>query len=243
MKESKLVAQLREGSGSAVARRLRRAGFLPGVVNSEGKESRKVQLNAHEFEMMLRHHTGENLLLDLEIAGEAPRKVLMREVQHDPVDGEAIHVDFVAVSMTKKMRVRIPLFLVGEAFGVVNEGGILEQLLRDIEIDCLPGDMVETIEVNVADLKLGHHLLVRDLKLDPKLVVVTNGTVAVAGVMAPPVEVEAVPAEGAAVPAEGAAKEPVVITEKQAEERQKTKEGGAKAGAKDGESKEKKEKK
>lgn len=228
MKESKLVAQVREGNGSAEARRLRHAGWLPCVVNSEGKESRKVKLNAHEFEMMLRHHTGENLLVDLEIAGETPRKVLMREVQHDPVNGKVIHVDFVAVSMTKKMRVRIPLFLVGDAFGVVNEGGILEQLLREIEIDCLPSDMVEMIEVNISDLKLGQHLLVRDLKLDPKLTVVSNGTVAVAGVMAPDVEAEVATAEGAA-PAEGAAgKEPVVITEKQTEDRQKTKGGEAK---------------
>lgn len=233
MNESKLVVKVREGNGTSMARRLRRTGQIPGVINGEGK-SRKIQLDAHAFKMLLRHHTGENLLLDVEVEGEATRKVLLKQVQHDGITGDAIHVDFQAISMTRKMRVRIPLLLVGEPVGVLQEGGILEQILREIEIECLPTDMIEQIEVDVSGLNLGKTLLVRDVKVDPKLTVMTGGDVAVAGVMAPQKEEEVAVVEGA-VPAEGAATaEPEVITETEAKERQQAKEGdkpGAKGGA------------
>lgn len=243
MKESKIVAQMRSEAGSAAARRLRNSGWLPGVLYGDGGENRSIKINAHAFKMLLRHHTGENLLLDMELDGAAGRKVFLKEVQHDPLTGDATHADFLAVSMTRKMRVRIPLVLVGDAVGVVTEGGILEQILRELEVECLPGDLVETIEVDVSGLHINTHMLVRDLKVDAKLTVLTDGHVAVAGVMEPQKEAE--PAAEGAAPAEGAAAAgPEVISEKAAEDRQKAKEGEkAEGGKKPAEGAKKEEKK
>ena len=228
MKESTLVAQTRSGRGTGMARRLRRTGQLPGIVNGENGETQSVQFKAHDLKMFLRHHTSEHVLLDLQIDSGNPRKVLLKEIQHHPVSGEAIHVDFLAISLTKKMRVRIPVVLVGDPVGVLTLGGLLEQLLRDIEVECLPLDMVESVEVNVAELGLEQHLLVRDLigKIDPKLTVVTDGIVAVARVVAPIVEVEATAAAGAAAEPGAAAVQPEVITETEAKKRQDAKDGG-----------------
>ena len=130
-KENKLVAQLRIVSGSSSARRLRHDGHLPGKINCEDGKCLLIQLNRHSFEMMMRHHSSENLLFDMEVDKEKARKVLLKEVQHDPVTDTVIHVDFLEVSMTKKMRVHISLILVGEPIGVSQEGGVLEQILRD----------------------------------------------------------------------------------------------------------------
>jgi len=215
-KEAKLVVQTREASGTSGSRRLRREGWLPGVVNGAKGRSSMVKLSSHNFEMMLHHHASENLIFDLQIDEEKPRKVLLKEVQHDPLTGYVLHVDFLEISMTKKMRVNILLTLVGEAAGV-HEGGVLEHLMREIEVDCLPADLVEEIEVDVSALNIGDTLLVRDLKVDEKLAVLTAGDIAVVSVAHPRVEEEVAVEEEAAVEgAEGA--EPDIIREKGKEE-------------------------
>jgi large subunit ribosomal protein L25 len=208
--ESKLVAETRTLSGSAAARRMRRAGWMPGIVNTDRGDAQMIRLNRHNFEMMLHHHASENLILDLAVDGGDARKVLLKEVQHDYVSGEPIHADFVEISMTKKMRINIALKFVGEPFGVSQEGGVLEHPVRQVEVECLPTDLVEEIEVDVTALKIGDSLLARDIKLDPKLTILTPGDVAVALVSAPHVEEVAAPVEAAVEGAE-AAKEPEVI--------------------------------
>jgi len=227
----KLDVATREVSGSANARRLRRDGVLPGVVASEKGESSQVQLDRHGFELMLHRHSSENLILDLSVDGGATKKVLLKEVQHDPLTEEILHVDFVEISMTKKMRARIPVSLTGEPVGVEQEGGILEFLLREIEVECLPGDLVEMIEVDVSGLAIGDSIQVEQVTVPPELAVVTPGDVAVASVSAPRVEEEPTPEDEAeAAAAEGA--EPEVIGEKKeegegaAEEKGKEKEEG-----------------
>lgn len=210
-KENKLVAESRDVAGTAASRRLRRTGVVPGVVNNEKGEAQWVRLNRHDFEMMLHRHVSENLILDLEVDGKAAKKVLLKEVQHDPLTGHILHADFVEISMTRKMRIGISIKLVGEPFGVSQEGGILEQSLRSLEVECLPTDLVEEIDVDVSALKIGDSLLVRDLKLDSKMTVVTTGDLAVASVSAPRAEEVAV-AEAAVEGAAGA--EPEVVGEK-----------------------------
>jgi len=174
--------------------------------------SRSIQIDTHTFEMMLSRHAGENLLIDIDIEGEGVRKVLLKDVQQGPVKGELLHVDFLEISMTRKMRVMIPVEFVGEPAGVSQEGGILEHVLREVEVECLPGDLVESIPVDVSALKIGGSLLVRDLKIDPKLTLLTSPDVAIASVTAPRAEV--VTAEAEAVAVEGAA-EPEVIGKKE----------------------------
>ncbi len=224
-KEIKLSASKRDVRGSSAVRVLRRGGWMPAVVYGE-KGSRAIQINRHAFDMMLKHHTSENLIIDLEVEGDGVVKALLREVQHEAVMGGVLHADFIEISMTRRMRITIPIQLKGEPQGVSQQGGILEHLLRQLEVECLPGDLVESIPVDVAALNLGQTLMVRDLTVDPKLTVLTSGDVAVATVVAPREEV-APEAEAAA--AGEAATEPEVIGKKKEEgEEEEGKEGAPK---------------
>ena len=212
--ESTLNAETRTDSGSAAARRLRSAGWLPAVLNGQKGKSKMIKLNSHDFELILHAHTSENLVLDVAVDGKKPHKVLLKEVQHDAITGDVLHADLVEISMTKKMRVGIPVRLVGEAEGVVQDGGILEHSLREIDVECLPGDIVEEIDLDVTSLKIGDSLRVSDLKVDSQLTVVTAEDLAIVSVSAPRVEAEEAPAEEEG--AEGA--EPEVVGEKKEEE-------------------------
>jgi len=212
---------------------MRRDGKIPGIINNEKGETTVIQLKGHEFEMLLRHQRSENILFDITVDSAQPKKVLLKEVQHDPMSGAIRHVDFVEISMTSKMRVRIPIVLIGEPVGVLKEAGILEHVTRELEVDCLPDDLVETIEVDVSELKLKERIRVRDLKVSAKLTVVTHGDVAVAIVSEPRAEeVEVKPEEAAMEGAEGA--EPEVIGKKK-EDDEEGEEGeeGDKKGKKD----------
>lgn len=211
--KTKLVAQAREISGSAASRRMRREGWLPGVVYNEKCQSRPIKLNLHDFDVLLHHHSSENLILDIEIDGKKPEKVFLKEVQHDPLTGDTLHADFVEISMTKKIRIRIPIALTGEAVGVSQEDGVLEHLLRELEVECLPSDIAEKIEVDVSGLKIGDAIQVHGLNVDPKLTVLTAADVAIASVSAPRLEEEP---EEVVEAAEGA--EPEVIGEEKKEE-------------------------
>jgi len=189
-------AETREETGSGGARRLRREGWLPGVLNLEKGDPTSIKLSRHDFELMLHHHSGDNLMVDLDLDGKKLGKVFMKDVQVHPLTGDVMHVDFFQVSMTKQMRVTIPVVLVGEPDGVANEGGILEQMLREVEVECLPGDMVESFELDVSGLGIGDSLRVEDIPMGGTFSLVTAADVAVAGVAAPRVEAEPVAGEG-----------------------------------------------
>lgn len=227
-KEIKLVAETRKENGSAQARRMRRDGWLPGIINTKG-QSRMVRMNRHDFSMLLRQQKSENVLFDVALDGSQPVKVLLKEVQHDPLSGDLIHADFVEVSMTHKMRVRIPIVVKGEAPGV-QAGGILDQVLREVEIECLPGDIVDTLEIDVSTLQLGLILRVSDITLPPGLTVLSDKNAAVATCALPRAEEEAA-AEGA----EAAAEPEVIGAKKEGEEGEAAAEG---ADAKKGDKKE-----
>lgn len=206
-KDIKLKASKREVGGSGAARRMRREGMLPGAVHGEEGDVIPVKMNSHDFEQMLHHHTSEYLIMGIEIDGAEPRKVLLTEVQHEPVTGDVIHVDFKEISMTEKIRVGVGIELVGEAEGVVQQGGVLEHPLRELDVECLPDDLVETIDVDVSALRIGDTLFVRDVEIDPKLTVLTDPDTAIAAVGAPRKEEESTAeeqaAEGEEAPAEG----------------------------------------
>jgi large subunit ribosomal protein L25 len=210
----RMKAELRVEQGSCAVGRLRRAGMIPAAVNRIEGGTTLVKFDAHAFILMLRHHSSEHMLVTLELDGkDVP--ALMREVQHDVMTGAPIHVDFGEVSLTKKIRVSIPLFVHGEPEGVKVGGGILQQNLRSIEVDCLPTEIVEHFDVDVSALKLSQSLFVRDLGLGAAYTVLTGKDVPVATV------VEAAAEEAAATPAEGAVAEagtPEVIAKGKKEE-------------------------
>ena len=202
MDQIKLKAEARAEQGTGAVRRLRRAGLIPGSVMKMKKGGTElIKLPEHDFMMAMRGRSGKQVLVTLDIGGtEVP--ALLREMQNDVLKGTPIHVDFSEVSLSEKVRITVPLYLVGEAKGVKIGGGVLEQPLRTIDIDCLPTDIPEKFNVDVSALDLDQTMFVRDLKLDAKYTVVTRGEFALAVVKAP----DDVPAaQGAAAPAGEAA--------------------------------------
>ena len=215
MDQIKIKAEARAEQGTGAVRRLRRAGMIPGSVMKMKKGGTElVKLPEHDFMMAMRGRTGKQLLVTLDLDGrEVP--ALLREMQNDVLKGTPIHVDFSEVSLSEAVRVTVPVYLVGEATGVKLGGGVLEQVLRTIDIDVLPTDIPEKFDVDVTSLGLDQTLFVRDLKLGDKYTVVTRGELALAVVKAP----DDLPAAGAA-PAAAAeeAKAPEVIKKGKEEE-------------------------
>jgi len=194
----KIKAEERAEKGTGAVRRLRRTGKIPGSVMLMNKGGVKlVKFDAHEFMMGLRGHSSKQLLVTLDMGG-VEMSALMREMQNDVVAGTPVHVDFSEVSLSEKVRVTVPMYLVGESVGVKIGGGVLEQVLRTVEVECLPTDIVEKVDVDVTNLGLDQTLFVRDLQLGDKLTVVTRGELAVAVVKAPEGADAAQPAAAAA---------------------------------------------
>ncbi len=209
--DAKLIVTSRELKGSPNARRMRRDGMIPGVIYSDGNEARSISLPKHEFEQMLHHHVGEQMMIAIELDGKEA-SVLLKDVQHDILSDGIEHVDLQEVSMTKKLRVQISIELVGEAEGVKSEGGVLDHLLHSVEVKCLPGDILEKIEVDVSGLNLNDMLTVKDIQMDAsKYEILTADDVGVASVSEPRVAEET--EEG-----EDSAGGPEVINEKKEEE-------------------------
>lgn len=219
MDQIRIKAEPRTEQGTGAVRRLRRTGMIPGSVMKMKKGGTElIKLPAHDFMMAMRGRSGKQLLVTLDING-TDMPALMREMQNDVLAGTPIHVDFSEVSLSEKVRVTVPVFLTGEPVGVKLGGGVLEQVLRTIDVDCLPTDIAEKFEVDVSSLGLDQTMFVRDLKLGDKYTVVTRGEFALAVVKAPD-DAPVAAAGGAA--AEG--KAPEVI--------KKGKEEAAAAGAK-----------
>ena len=213
MDQIKIKAEARTEQGTGAVRRLRRTGMIPGSVMKMKKGGTElVKLPAHDFMLAMRGHASKQLLVTLDMNGtEGP--ALMREMQNDVLAGTPIHVDFSEVSLTEKVRITVPLYLVGESTGVKLGGGVLEQVLRTIDIDVLPTDIPEKFNVDVTRLGLDQTLFVRDLQLGDKYTVVTRGELAVAVVKAP----EDAPAAGAAAAGEAAAAPEVIKKGKEEE--------------------------
>lgn len=202
-----LKAEIRQAGDKGHARRLRMVNKIPAIVYGAGEESIPVALNEPAFVQMLRHISSGNQIFELAVAGRSgpSYQVLIKDVQRNPVDGRILHVDLQHISMTHRVRVHVPVHLEGVAAGV-KEGGVLEHFLRELDVECLPGDIPEQVVVDVTDLVRGQALHVRDLKLPASVQVHDSSdrvVVTVAGKQKE--EVEAAPA--AAAPAEEPAKE------------------------------------
>ena len=213
MEDTKLIAKKRDLQGSSNARRLRRAGNLPGVIYGDGEAATAIELNMHDFEQLLHHHTSETMLVEMTVEGEGDVTVLVKDVQRHPVTSDPMHVDMQKIAADKPIQVDIQLEPVGEAIGM-KAGGNLDLVMHTIAIECLPGDLVESIEVDVSEMEIGDSLHVSDLKLGAKLKLLGDEDAIVISVSAPRAEEEEEDEGAEAV--EGA--EPEVITEKKADE-------------------------
>lgn len=212
MDQVKVKAEIRTEQGTGAVRRLRRTGKVPASVMKMNKGGIElIKLDLHEFMMAMRGRTGKQLLVTLDLDGkEVP--ALLREQQNDVLKGTPIHVDFSEVSLSEKVRVTVPVVLSGEPVGVKLGGGVLEQVLRSVEVECLPTDIAEKFTVDVSKLGLDQTLFVRDLNLGDKYTLVTRGQYAVAVVKAP---------EGAEAAAAAGEKAPEVIKKGKEEKAEK----------------------
>ncbi len=213
----RIEAETRPGRGKGAARSLRVDGKTPAVVYGGGREAKSIQIQTHAFEQLLRHHASEHLLMELSVDGEDILHVLLKDVQHNNVTGAIIHIDFQEISLKDKIHVELPLVLTGEANGVKNSGGVLEHLLREIEVECLPNDMLEELEVDISALEMGESLLVKDIPVDrAKMTVLSDPDLAIAAVAAPRTETEE--SEEEEVTDGSTPAEPEVIKEKKPDE-------------------------
>src|SRR5882724_6341950 len=211
-KQVKLKAEPRNNVGRSGVRKLRARGIIPAVIYGGKVKPQSLQVAARDINAMMSHASGENVLVDLEIAGEkSNRAALVQEVQHSPVGGEIVHVDFHAISMDETIQAEVPLEPTGTAVGVKTFGGLLEQSLRALAIECLPGDLPDRITVDVSQLNIGDSIHVRDIQLPSGVTPKVQPDLTAFSVIAPIVEEEAPVAE-----AEAAAG-PEVITEKKEE--------------------------
>jgi large subunit ribosomal protein L25 len=210
MAEKKLTATVRDGMGKGPARRLRAAGRVPATVYGHGMEPLSVAVDARDLFHILHTDAGSNVLIDLHV-GTDRHLTLPREIQRDHIRGRFIHVDFLAVRRDEVIHVDVPVQLVGESHGV-KEGGVIEHHAWEVRVECLPGDVPESIAADISSLGIGDSLRVSDLKVPHGATITTNQDEVVVSVVTPQVlaveeevaEEEVAEGEEAAEAAEGA---------------------------------------
>src|SRR6478736_4452384 len=211
--DATLKAEPREGRGKNEARRLRASGRIPAVVyGTEKNKALEIAVDPRTLLRILHSDSGVNTLIGLEGAGlTAGGKVLVKEYQLDPIDHRLLHADFYAVAMDKKLTVTVPIVLKNEPKGVKQQGGIVDFVNREIEVECLPGDIPEHIDVDISELMLHQGVRVRDLPKSDRWSPVSDADMMIVHVVTLKAE-EAPAAEAAAVPGAAAAPaEPEVI--------------------------------
>jgi large subunit ribosomal protein L25 len=240
-----LEAQKREPGTKNAARRVRVGGKIPAVVYGAGKAAASVAVDPRQVLRILRSESGHNTIFDLALDSDRVKAMIV-DWQFEPIKGTLLHVDLQRIAMDKKLTVTVPVVLKGEAEGVKTQGGILEQLLRAIEIECLPADIPKNIEVDISHLVFGVEVRVKDLPHSEKLKFLTDENQMIAHMTSVKEEVVAAP-EAVAADATAAPAEPEVIKKgKQEVEGEGEAEGGeakAKAKPEKAEKPEKKEKK
>jgi len=225
-----LRGERREGLGKGGARKARAAGHIPGIVYGHGDTPLPVQITARDFEVALRKHEGGNVIVNLAVSGSEVT-ALIRAVQYDPINHDILHLDFQHISLTETVEVDVTVHLVGTAVGVKDGGGILETIMRNIKVRCLPSAIPPHLDLDVSALNIGESLHVRDLKVTD-VTILSDPDATVATVVAPSVEEAPVVAEPTAEPT---AAEPEVITKGKKDE-----EGEAEGKDKEPKAKEKK---
>lgn len=210
-----LKASVREETGKRFAKDLRNKGLVPANVYKSGKAATSLTVANKELEGTLHTKAGENVLITLKISGGGAavkdRTVLIKEIQRHPVRDNILHVDFNEISLTEVLKVNVPIVARGEAAGVKIDGGLLEHVLRELSVECLPTNIPTKIDVEVSALKIGEHILVKDIKVPEGVKVLNDPELIALIVKAPKVEV---PKEEEAAGGE----EPELIRKKKEEE-------------------------
>lgn len=241
MKEVTLTASARSSVGKGAARQSRFAGNIPGVVYGPEIDPFTVEINEKVFRSAIKEAHGTTALFNLEVNGKT-NKVIIREIQRDPVTSSVMHIDFHIISMKKPIHISIPIKIKGTAKGVKTDGGILQTTLHEVEISCLPTDIPEFVEIDVSELSIGDSIHVKNLNI-PKATILSEESRTVVVIAAPTIikvdepvaeaeelaEGEEAAAEGAeGAPAEGDAKEGAKAEGKTEEKKDEKKKGDKK---------------
>jgi large subunit ribosomal protein L25 len=206
--EKNVDAKPRKSGTKNDARRIRKSGLVPAVLYGAGLEPLNISVDPKQMKRILTSEAGHNTIFDLAAGGDSGKAMIV-DWQYEPVKGALLHVDLKRIAMDKLLRVSVPVVLKGEAPGVKLQGGILEQMVREVEIECLPADIPGRLEADVSKLEFGQTVRVVDLPHNDKIKFITDANQAIAHVTAVKEVVEAAPVEG--VEAAAAAAEPEVI--------------------------------
>jgi len=230
VKENTLKAEIRTKTGKGAARKERALGKVPGVVYGEGNDPVAFTVSDYELTQMITKSTKSSIILDLVLNDEDTRKVLLSEIQTDPVSSDILSVDFLQISMDREIIIQVPIDLKGIPDGVKNQGGILQPIRRVVEISCLPGDIPDNIILDVSEMVIGDTMHVEDVKLEG-VSILEDPHLSICTVVAPTVVKEKVEGEEGEELAEGEeavggeegeeSAEPEVIGEKKEEEEEK----------------------
>lgn len=226
MREVSLTASPRSSSTKGSVRRTRKAGNIPGIVYGPEIDPIPIEVSEKAFRSALKEAAGTSAIFNLEVNGNT-NKVIIRDLQRDPLSSHVIHVDFHAISMNKPLHLSVPIRITGTARGVKTDGGILQTTMRELEISCLPADIPEHVEVDVTELGIGDSVHVRDLNVpkakildEPQRTVVVVAAPTVVKVETPAEELAEAVAEGEeAEAAEGEAAEGAKADEKKEADR------------------------
>lgn len=160
-----LTAKIREKKGKEYAKKIRREGWAPAVIYGKGEENTNIIINTHDFETFFRKSHGENVIINLKIEGKGDKKVIVKEIQRDPIYGKLQHVDFQVIHAGEKVVAKVPVVLVGTPKGV-KAGGILEHNIKELHIRAIPTKLPPHIELNIENLGIGDMIKVGDIKLE-----------------------------------------------------------------------------
>ncbi|MFQ6091405.1 MAG: 50S ribosomal protein L25, partial [bacterium] len=196
MLEVVLKAERREGTGKGYAKSLRRNGKVPAVLYGKGEKTKPIAIDTKHLLSLLHSIRGETALITLQLGKERrkDRKVIFKEMQRDPVKGDLLHVDLHHVSLTENIHVEVPITLTGSPIGVRTKGGIVQHTLHKLEVECLPTDIPDHIEVDIENLDVGDSTHIEDIVFE-KGRILTDPHQTVVTVVPPTVVREAVPAE------------------------------------------------
>jgi large subunit ribosomal protein L25 len=217
MERMTITVEKREEVGKGAARSLRRENMIPAVLYRAG-DSLLIKFSKKDLSRFINATAGEQVMVNLQFGDGSSRLALIKDYQVDPAQGELLHADFFEVSLTEEVKVTVHITMVGEPIGVRRDAGILQHLLREIEVECLPDRIPGHIEVDISGLEIGQSIRVGDLKLGEGIKVLTDPDVVIVNVIAPVVE-EVAPAEVVAPEI----KEPEVIKKGKKEEEEEAK--------------------
>jgi len=200
MSQITVEARGRAAANKNANRRLRASGMIPAVVYGPGKEPVPVTVDPARVKEVLVSQSGQNTIFTLNVEGRDPATVMVKDYQLDPVRGNLIHADLLQIAMDQVLELTVEIEIVGEAVGVKVDKGILDIVTREIEVECLPADIPESIKIDVSHLKINEYIRVKDIVVDPKVTILSEPDVVIVTVV-PPIK-EEVAAEAPAAPAE-----------------------------------------